>query len=185
MADVFVRAARLTDAEAFARVQHRSWQRASDDLGLPGPPDLAAVERGWERAVTAPPSPRHRTWVAVQATPDGEQVVGVAGVAPASDPDLDPATVVELVLLAVDPDVRRRGHGSRLLTAAIQTAADEGEREAVTWVPSVDDSSRAFLEEAGWVADGAYRTLAGAPEPDADEVELRQVRLATSLVDAT
>lgn len=185
MADVFVRAARLTDAEDFARVQHRSWQRASNDLGLPAPPDLAVIERGWQRAVTAPPSARHRTWVAVATTDGVENVVGVAAVAPAADPDLDPASVVELVLLAVDPDVRRRGHGSRLLMAAIQTAADAGEHEAVTWVPSADDTLRAFLEAAGWAADGAYRTLAGAPEPDADEVELRQVRLATSLAPDT
>lgn len=185
MADVFVRAARLTDAAGFALVQHRSWQLASDDLGLPTPPDLGAVERGWERAVMTPPSPRHRTWVAVETTTGSEQVVGAAAVAPASEPDLDASSTVELLLLAVDPDHRRRGHGSRLLTAAIQTAADAGELEAVTWVPSVDDALRAFLEGAGWAADGAYRTLAGAPDPVSDEVELRQIRLATSLAPAT
>jgi GNAT superfamily N-acetyltransferase len=184
MADVFVRAARLIDAAGFASVQHRSWQRASQDLGLPPPPELAVVERGWERAVTAPPSVRHTTWVAVETGSGEEVVVGAAAVAPASDPDLDASTTIELLLLTVDPDHRRRGHGSRLLTATMQTAMDAGEREAVAWVPSVDDELRTFLEGAGWAADGAYRTLAGTSDPDADEIELRQVRLATALVPA-
>ena len=104
---------------------------------------------------------------------------------PASDPDLDASTTVELLLLAVDPDHRRRGHGSRLLAATMQTAMDAGERDAVAWVPSVDDALRTFLEAAGWAADGAYRTLAGASAPDAEEIEVRQVRLATALVPAT
>ena len=181
MADVFVRAARLVDAAGYARVQRRSWQRSSEEIGLPPAPDLDLIERGWERAINAPPSPRHRTWAAIETASGDEVVVGAAAVAPASDPDLETATTVELVLLAVDPDHRRRGHGSRLINAALQTAADAGEREAVAWVPSADDALRAFLEAAGWSADGAFRALAGAGEPGGDEVELRQVRMATRL----
>ncbi len=156
----FVRPARLIDAEAFAQVQRRAWQVSSDELGLPPPPDQAPVERAWEHSITAPPTDRHRTWVATAGHGDGERVVGVAAISPASDPDLDAEQCVELALLAVDPDARRQGHGSRLLSAALQTASDAGEREAVAWVPSPDDVLRAFLEGAGWVADGAFRTLA-------------------------
>ena len=81
-------------------------------------------------------------------------------------------------MLTVAPEHRGRGHGSRLLTAALQTAAADGEREAVVWVASADDALRRFLEAAGWAADGAYRTL--ATDGDAT-TELRQVRLGTSL----
>jgi ribosomal protein S18 acetylase RimI-like enzyme len=189
-----VRAARLIDAAAFARVQHRAWRSASETLGLPSPPELDQVERAWERAITAPPSPRHRSWVAIESGADieggpGDAIVGVAAVAPASDPDLDPERSVELLVLAVDPVARGRGHGSRLLSAAMQTASGDGEVEAVAWIPVADDALRGFLEESGWVADGAFRTLSdGANVDDADDTDdegtgdLRQVRVATSLL---
>ena len=175
MADVFVRPARLIDAGDFAGVQHRTWRAASEAFGLPEPPELSQIERAWEHSITAPPSARHRSWVAV----GDEAVVGVAAVTPASDPDLDTERCVELVLLAVDPSARRGGHGSRLLTAAMQTASDNGELEAVSWVTSGDDVVLGFLEESGWVADGAFRTLADSDTDDASE--LRQVRVSTSL----
>jgi GNAT superfamily N-acetyltransferase len=177
MADVFVRPARLIDAAGFAAVQRRSWLAAREELGLPAPPDATEMERSWERAVMAPPSDRHATWVAVTSTDAGDTVVAVAALAPGSDPDLDPDTCLELVVFTVDPEHRGRGHGSRLLTAAMQTAADAQEREAVVWVASTDDASRRFLEGAGWAADGAHRTLA----TDDDAQLLRQVRMGTVL----
>lgn len=191
MADVFVRRARLIDAAGFAAVQRRSWLTAAADLALPPPPDAGEMERSWEKAVIAPPSDRHSTWVAVETSSDGESVVGAAALVPAADPDLDATTCLELVVFAIDPDHHGKGHGSRLLTAALQTASDAGEQEAVTWVAAGDDALRRFLEGAGWAADGAHRTLS-ADEPTASEVvdegpapgsvtHLRQVRLGTSL----
>jgi GNAT superfamily N-acetyltransferase len=117
--------------------------------------------------------------VAIDTSGGDEEVVGAAALAPASDPDLDADSCVELLVLTVDPERRGTGHGSRLLTAALQTAAADGEREAVVWVASADDSLRRFLEAAGWAADGAFRTL--ATDGDGDAAELRQVRLGTSL----
>jgi GNAT superfamily N-acetyltransferase len=177
----FVRPARLIDAADFAAVQHRSWSEAAKALDLPAPPAAEQMERAWEHAITVPPTERHRSWVAVDRSLEGEAVRGVAALAPASDPDLDPEVVIELVVLAVDPDWRERGHGSRLLVAALQTAADAGDREAVAWVASGDDGTRRFLEEAGWIADGAFRTLAQGDSESNEGGELRQVRLATSL----
>jgi len=84
-------------------------------------------------------------------------------------------------VLSVDPAHRGRGHGSRLLSAALQTATSAGEQEAVAWIASGDDLLRRFLESAGWAADGAHRTLADDGDgPIASE--LRQVRLGTLLV---
>jgi GNAT superfamily N-acetyltransferase len=174
----FVRPARLIDAAAFAEVQRRSWGAVAEALGLPEPPDPDHMERAWQRAITAPPTERHRSWVAVERSAEGEVVHGIAVVAPASDPDVDEAHCVELLVLTVDPDARGCGHGSRLLVAAMQTAADGGEHEAVAWIASGDDTLRRFLEESGWAADGAFRTLS-----DPDSADLRQVRLATSLVE--
>ena len=189
MADVFVRPARLIDAAGFAAVQRRSWLAAATDFALPPPPEASEMERSWEKAVMAPPSDRHSTWVAIETSSHSESVVGAAALAPAGDPDLSSETCLELVVFTVDPDHRGKGHGSRLLTASMQTAADAREQEAVAWVAAGDDALRRFLEESGWAADGAHRTLSTddpaapddegqAPEPVA---QLRQVRLGTRL----
>jgi GNAT superfamily N-acetyltransferase len=181
VADVFVRAARLIDASAFAAVQHRSWATGGAHLGVGAPPPLDVLEQAWQRAITAPPSDRHRTWVAIDSAAGSDAVVGAAAVAPATDPDLDAAHVIELVLFTVHPEHRRRGHGSRLLSAALQTAGADGETEAVVWLASADDELRRFLEAAGWAADGAFRTLE-RPD-DSDAAPLREIRLGTSLGD--
>ena len=180
MADVFVRAARLIDAGGFAAVQRRSWLATGTELRLPPPPGADVMERSWERAVMAPPSERHHTWVALEPSAGAEVVVGAAALAPASDPDLDPTDCLELLVFTVDPAHRGHGHGSRLLTASLQTATAAGEREAVVWLASGDDSLRRFLESAGWAADGAHRTLA-TDDDDSDASRLRQVRLGTLL----
>lgn len=180
MADVFVRAARLIDAGGFAGVQRRSWLHSSNELGLPPPPDADLMERSWERAVMAPPTDRHHTWVALEASDGSEIVVGAAALAPASDPDLDPMNCLELLVFTIDPAHRGRGHGSRLLTASLQTATTAGEREAVVWLAIGDDLLRRFLESAGWAADGAHRTLA-TDEDRPKASKLRQVRLGTLL----
>lgn len=177
MADVFVRPARLVDAAAFAGVQHRAWSVDGPRIGVGDPPSLDALERAWERGITAPPTDRHRTWVAVDSGSGADVVVGVAALGPATDPDVDGAATVELLLLSVDPDHRRRGHGSRLLTAALQTAGADGEAEAVLWLVSADDELRRFLEGAGWAPDGAFRTLEREDSPD----QVRQLRLGTAL----
>ena len=180
----FVRQARLVDAEAFAAVQHRSWVRGAEHVALPPPPPRDDMQRAWERAITVPPSSRHHSFVAVDRSADGEVVRGIAASTPASDPDLDAERCVEVVVLAVEPDARGRGHGSRLVTALVDVAVDEGAEEAVTWVAVDDDATRQFLEGCGWAADGAFRTLSTDDPDQAPGSELRQVRLATALVDA-
>jgi GNAT superfamily N-acetyltransferase len=177
----FVRRARLADAEAFAAVQHRGWARASEHDVLPPPPPLEEMRQAWERSITVPPSARHHSWVAVDRAAAGEVVRGIAASTPASDPDLDAEHCVDVVVLTVDPAVRGRGHGSRLIAAAMDVAVDEGALEAVAWVAVDDDSTRRFLQSCGWAADGAFRTLGADGADGAPEAELRQVRLATSL----
>lgn len=176
MADVSARPARLGDVEAMTALQLRSWD---DALGLPsgtGRPDPATATRMWERSVIAPPSARHAVWVATA----GEVVVGLAAVAPAADPDLDETSDTELLLLTVDPDWRNQGHGSRLLSATMESLSSHDQLTAVTWVTAKDDDTRSFLEKAGWGVDGAHRSLA-QNEEDPPELRLRQLRLGTDL----
>jgi GNAT superfamily N-acetyltransferase len=175
VADASVRLARLADVQAAAAAQLRAWQ--ADGVlppeALEGQ-DESVVARGWERAVLAPPSRRHQLLVAL----DGTRVVGLAAIAPATDPDSDPETDTELLLLVVDPDERQLGHGSRLLAAAAHHASDGGAQRMYVWVAANDDTLRSFLDAAGWAADGAHRTLDRYGD---GEVLLRQVRLGTTL----
>lgn len=176
MADLSVRTARLLDVDALARIQIASW---SATPGLPAdvaPPALDDALRAWERAVLSPPSPRHQVWSAMS----GDEVVGLAAVAPAPDPDLETATTSELMTLVVAAEHRSHGHGSRLLAAAMESLKDSGVQLAVVWLTTQDDRTRLFLESAGWAADGAFRTLA-ADDSDADQQQLRQLRLGTDL----
>ena len=108
----------------------------------------------------------------------GEEVVGLAVIAPASDPDESPDSVAEVAELVVRPGATREGHGSRLLAAAVDHARGEGRTALVVWCGTGDDARRAFLESAGLAPDGATRTL-----DDGAGATWRQVRLAASIAD--
>jgi GNAT superfamily N-acetyltransferase len=158
-ADVSVRTARRGDAPALGRLQALTWRETYADL-LPADrlaaltPD--AVTASWSAAISAPPGPRHRVLVGLEA---GE-VVGFAAVGPADPPTgTDDSSVGELALLLVAPAHRGRGHGSRLVNAAADTLRDNGFDAVIAWVPEIDDARIAFLAAAGFAIDGATRTL--------------------------
>ncbi|MFZ0325365.1 MAG: GNAT family N-acetyltransferase [Actinomycetes bacterium] len=176
MADVSVRPARLVDVEPLVELQRRVWAALPADIwAVPDVADLdaAAMGRSWERAVLVPPTPRHRLLVAL----DGDVVVGALALTPADDPDLrDPDSGVdELALLVVDPPYRRRGHGSRLMAAAVDVVVPDGVATIVAWVPAADDEARSYLEGAGFAVDGAFRSV------EAQGRTVRELRFVTDL----
>jgi GNAT superfamily N-acetyltransferase len=173
-ADVSCRVAWADDAPAIARLQLRTRQHDLGDL-LPAEQleaDPAVAEEAWRRVLGRPPDARIRVLVALERN----RVVGFAITSPASDPDADAVADAELMELTVDPDERGRGHGSRLLQAAVDTMAADRFSRAVCWAVTSDDAVRRFLTEAGWASDGAHREL------DLDgtgAVTAKQVRLHT------
>jgi GNAT superfamily N-acetyltransferase len=176
-ADVSVRPARPEDAAGLGAVQAHSWRTSYATL-LPEqartalePVDLAAA---WSQAVTAPPSRRHRVLV---ATALGE-LVGFVALGPGSDADADPAVDAEIMVLVVDPDAQRLGHGSRLLNAAVDVLRDDGFGRVTTWVPDADTARHEFLVSAGFGADGATRVLDASGDGTST---VRESRLATTL----
>lgn len=173
MADVSVRPARPADAERVATVQLSTWRTAYADLlpadALDVPHEQVAAL--WLRAVEVPPSPSHRVLVAMER----DDLVGFAALAPAEDDDRDPATTSELAALLVEPRWGRRGHGSRLLAAAVDTWRQDGVLTAVAWAWEGDAATRSFLTSAGWELDGTARGLDTGPRVQ------RQVRLHASL----
>ena len=174
-ADVSVRVAWADDAEAIAAIQARAWATSYAGL-VPAAGQLREADFAqlWRDALTRPADARHRALVALERN----RVVGFAITTPATDPDCDQATDGELMEFTVDADERRRGHGSRLLQAAVDTMVADRFARAVTWLVADDDDLRTFLTEAGWAADSAHRTL------DLDgtgATQVKQVRLHTAL----
>ncbi len=175
-ADVSVRIAWADDADAIAGVQVRAWQEMYADL-VPAdalPDDPAVLAPAWRQSLGRPADARHRVLVALERN----RVVGFALTGPADDPDCDPVVDGTLVEMTVDPGERGRGHGSRLLQAAVDTLVADRFTRAVTWLLASDDDQRRFLTEAGWAADGAHREL----ELDGPgETTVKQVRLHTAI----
>ncbi len=176
VADRSVRVAWADDADAIGAVQARAW-RETYASALPdellAELDAAALAERWRAAVTAPPTAKHRVLVALERN----TVVGFAATAPSEDPDATP-TDGEIVAFHVDPQWFGLGHGSRLLAAVVDTLRADGFVRSRIWQVAGDDALRAFLEPAGWMPDGAHRTLDLTGEGSAT---LRQVRLHTDV----
>jgi GNAT superfamily N-acetyltransferase len=85
--------------------------------------------------------------------------------------------MVAVTELMVEPRWGRRGHGSRLLAAAVDHWRTDGFTEAVAWAFRDDAATVNFLTAAGWAPDGASRAL------DVDDLLVPQVRFRTSLTD--
>ncbi|WP_127842273.1 GNAT family N-acetyltransferase [Actinomyces wuliandei] len=73
--------------------------------------------------------------------------------------DREPLPAAEVTALGVDPAHQRRGHGSRLLAAAADTARGHGARALVVWAVRGDESLSWFLRSAGLEPTGAQRQL--------------------------
>jgi GNAT superfamily N-acetyltransferase len=156
VADVSVRPARPADAELIARVQLLTWKSAYSSLLPPEALDLPLVQVAavWLNSIENAPSPRHRVLVAL----DGGELVGLLASEPAADDDLS-ADVSEISAFLVEPRWGRRGHGSRLLAAAVEHWRGDGSATAVHWAFEADTVLTAFLESAGWGFDGLGRGL--------------------------
>ncbi|MEP7020923.1 MAG: GNAT family N-acetyltransferase [Pseudonocardiales bacterium] len=181
MADVSVRLARQDDVAEIARIQVETWRTCYLAILPASVIESLSVElaqQAWQQAVAAAPTPRHHVLVAQEQL----AVVGFVAFGPADDlepADPDPETTAALGPLLVEPRWGRRGHGSRLLAAAIDLARVDAMARAIAWIPEGDVVSREFLESAGWAPDGLARAL------DTGAGELREIRLHASLAEAT
>lgn len=177
MADVSVRPARSGDVAEIARIQVETWRFTYASI-LPAPVlsglTVEAASSAWADAVSRPPSVRHHVLVALEQ----DVVVGFAALAPADDlepEDPSPQSTVSVGPVLVEPRWGRRGHGSRLMSAAIDHGRTDGMTRAIAWIPEADSVAREFLIGAGWAPDGLVRAL------DTGAGQLREVRLHVSL----
>ena len=171
MADVAVRGARAGDVPEIARIQVETWRTAYRRF-LPesvlAALDTGRAEQAWAPAVEAPP-PYH-----LLVATEQQWTVGFAAVGPSGEDDARPGEAA-VAAMVVEPRWGRRGHGSRLLAAAVDHLREDGMTRAVAWVPEGDRASAAFYESAGWERDGLIRTL------EAEGGTVREVRWHVSL----
>jgi GNAT superfamily N-acetyltransferase len=166
-------------------VQRRAWRQALSGRGAEEL--LAAISAdqmaaAWHSAITRPPNARCRVLVALAGAAEAEsRLVGFASTIPSADDDAGPADGA-IEEFALDPVAQRRGHGSRLLHACVDTLRADGFQHASWWVGADNDVLRAFLADAGWAPDGAWREI-GADAGDAGEPEIRikQIRLHSDI----
>lgn len=150
-ADVSVRPAVPGDQNVVTDIQLTAWRMThgevlgEDVLGLL---DVDRIKEQWEAAITAPPGPGFAVLVACE----GPRIVGFAAVAPA-----------QIIALEVLPDFQRQGHGSRLLSAAVDRLRQDAAEEVVAWILDDDTAREQFLAGAGLGPDGRRRTLAAGP----------------------
>jgi hypothetical protein len=78
--------------------------------------------------------------------------------------------VVAVTDLLVEPRWGRRGHGSRLLAACVDSWRIDGFTTAIAWTFVDDGVTGRFLESTGWQKDGASRAL------DVDDLLIPQIR---------
>ena len=184
MAIGFVRPARPGDAAEIARIQLGTWRSAYRRMfpaHVLANLDEGYLARGWSEAIEQPPTGKHRVLIAVEQSETETQVIGFAAAGPADEQALAPEepplppTVAAVTDLLVEPRWGRRGHGSRLLSAAVAHWRDDGFTHAVAWSYEQDEVMRKFLGSAGWEPDGAGRAL------DVDDMLVPQLRLHVAL----
>lgn len=169
----FVRPARPGDAAEVARLQLATWRVAYQRLLPRHVLDQMSedfLRQRWLEAITDPPTAQHAVLVAIEQAAQ-EYLVGFLASGP-SEEDKTVATVTELL---VEPRWARRGHGSRLLAAAVDSWRSSGQESAAMWVFEQDVAMMKFLTSAGWAPSGFMREL------DVDDMLVPQVLLHTSL----
>ncbi|GAB2467934.1 GNAT family N-acetyltransferase [Jatrophihabitans fulvus] len=163
------------DAAEIGRIQVDTWRTAYTRVvpsAVLDQLDHGTAAQAWGAAIATPPSARHHVLVAMEQ----DWRVGFAAFGPPDDPDDGgQADTAAVAVLLVESRWGRRGHGSRLLAAVVDTARAEGVTRLVMWIPEGDTATLPFLESAGWAPDGVVRAL------DTGDGELRELRLHTEL----
>lgn len=164
MALGYVRPARESDIADITRIQLTTWRVAYSSIipaDVLGGMDEDWVARQWREACTNPPTPAHRVLLAVEQSESDPKAITPVGFCAIGPDDEEPAetgagAVVELL---VEPRFGRRGHGSRLLSAAVAHWRAHDITTVHAWVFARDTASLGFYKSAGWDSDGTRRTL--------------------------
>jgi len=142
ISEITIRAARLDDAGAIARLDVETWQAAY--AGILGTPYLAGLqparrEAGWTQLLRREPG-------SVRVAVDGEgHIIGFGSCGTARG---EPSFTSEVFTLYVAPDRQNQGIGRRLLLAMVARLVAQGHSSAVIWVLR-ENPARFFYQRLG------------------------------------
>jgi ribosomal protein S18 acetylase RimI-like enzyme len=105
----------------------------------------------WEREI------RTSSWAVLEA---GDDVVGIAAAKrpdPVADSGHDPARACFIESVWIDPELRRRGLGERLVSYLIETQRDRGIEWFLLWVGSANRGAIHFYERLGFEETGQLK----------------------------
>lgn len=168
-----VRLALPQESVDIARIQRKAWADGGVFAAAVSQVGADEATRAWHQAIVKPPLAQLRVLVAIAEA----GVVGFVVTGPSGDPDAA-ATDGYLAEFVVDPKHRGRGHGSRLMNAAVDTLRKDGFHVATMWVPSADDALRSFLGECGWAPDGAHQKVGLG---DDEQAAVKMLRFHTDI----
>ena len=118
--------------------------------------DIAGEEPGLRAVASHYAAKGGRFWVASLAFPEGEWIVGCAGVVPTA---ANPEAQAELVRLYVYPRLRRQGLARRLAGLAEATARGWGAQALDLWSDTRFTEAHAFYQATGYTPTGETRDL--------------------------
>ena len=148
---MFVRPARVEDAQAIAVIQRQIWvddYRALMREAIVYPP-AEEIAQMWAESIRTAPSQRSRILVATA----NDVVVGFAAISPLDEQtdEIDPLHVAKAH--------RRAGHATRLLSAIADTANSMGVTKLSTWALEGDHPWTGLLHASGFGLTPDQRTL--------------------------
>lgn len=151
----FVRAANPQDAPSIVDIHRAAWRHRYPEWPAVvwQQLDASSTVDAWRTDIASPPSGGHHILV---ATEDDGTACGFVVLEPSTDPTL--AAHSCLTMFEISPARRGQGHGSRLMSAAVEYARDDAATGLTLWVDQGSPATR-FLTDAGWGPRGERRIL--------------------------
>jgi ribosomal protein S18 acetylase RimI-like enzyme len=166
-----IRRAEPSDANGIAEVKVASWKSAYRGILPDSLLDNLSVEHNesrWRARII-----EHTSQVLVFEQND--RIIGFVAFGASRDEDADQERVGEVYAIYLEPREWRRGHGSSLVGAAIESLQEEGYAEVTLWILHNNERGIKFYEVVGFEADEAAKVVTRK-----DGTELHQVRYRRS-----
>ena len=102
------------------------------------------------------------------------RIIGFVALGASRDEDADQERVGEVYAIYLEPREWRKGHGSTLVDATIESLREEGHTEMTLWVLRNNERGIKFYKAVGFEADGATRVMTRKNRTELHEVRYRR-----------
>ena len=165
-----IRRAEPSDAKGIAEVKVASWKSAYRGILPDSLLDNLSVEHNesrWRARII-----EHTSQVLVLE--QNGRIIGFVAFGASRGEDADQERVGEVYAIYLEPREWRRGHGSTLVDAALESLQKGGYTEVMLWVLHNNERGIKFYEAVGFEADGATRVVTRKNRTELHEVRYRR-----------